>query len=64
MKMLEYLEMILGSETLLQELANALSNDALKENLEYIARMHDIDLKPIEKQAFQKNDKKKNRKGR
>ena len=47
--MLEYLEMILGSETLLQELANALSNDALKENLEYIARMYDIDLGPIEK---------------
>ena len=49
MKVLEYLEVILGSETLLQELANALDNDTLEENLEYIARMHDIDLKPIEK---------------
>ena len=47
--MLEYLEMILGSEMLLQELASALNNDTLKESLEYIARMHDIDLEPIEK---------------
>ena len=49
MELLEYLEMILGSEILLQALASALNNDTLKELLEYIARMHDIDLKPIEK---------------
>lgn len=33
----------LGTETLLNELEEALSSDELQDNLEYIAKMHGID---------------------
>ncbi len=33
----------LGVETLLNELEKALSSDELQDNLEYIAKMYDID---------------------
>ncbi len=35
----------LGAEVLLVELIKAMSNVEANENLEYIARMHDIELK-------------------
>ena len=38
------LKEFMGTETLLDELINALSEDELNENAEYIARMWDIDL--------------------
>lgn len=33
----------LGAETLLNELEKALSSDELQDNLEYIAKMYDVD---------------------
>ena len=42
-KMDEMVEM-LGAETVLEELARAMSSDELQENLEYIYRMNETEL--------------------
>ena len=42
-KMDEMVEM-LGAETVLEELARAMSSDELQENLEYIDRMNETEL--------------------
>ena len=42
-KMDEMIEM-LGAETVLEELARAMSSDELQENLEYIDRMRETEL--------------------
>lgn len=44
MEKIMQLKEFMGTETLLDELINALSEDELNENAEYIARMWDIDL--------------------
>ena len=43
-KEFEILLDVLGAEQLLDELIDALSGDELLENMEYIARMQDVDL--------------------
>lgn len=43
MNLEEKLREELGAETLLNELEKALSSDELQDNLEYIAKMYDID---------------------
>lgn len=43
-KEFEILLDVLGAEQLLNELIDALSGDELLENMEYIARMQDVDL--------------------
>ena len=39
---------VLGAEQLLAELVDTLSGDELLENMEYIARMKDVDLEAME----------------
>lgn len=41
-EMLERLVEVLGIEKTLEELVNAMSDDEMKENYEYIARMYEI----------------------
>lgn len=43
MNLEEKLREELGAETLLNELEKALSSDELQDNLEYIAKMYDVD---------------------
>ena len=43
MNLEEKLREELGTETLLNELEKALSSDELQDNLEYIAKMYDVD---------------------
>ena len=43
-EMFEELHEILGAENLLYDLARALDRDELRVNLDYIARVNDIDL--------------------
>lgn len=44
LQMEEKLIEVLGAEKLLEELFHAMSSDEEKENLEFIARMYDIDF--------------------
>lgn len=40
----EKLRMVLGAETLLDELEKALTTDELEDNLKYIAKNYDIEI--------------------
>ena len=44
MKKLDGMVEVLGTETVLEDLALAMSSDELQENLEYIDRMRETDL--------------------
>lgn len=44
MKKLDEMVEVLGTETVLEDLARAMSSDELQENLEYIDRMRETDL--------------------
>lgn len=44
MEKLDEMTAILGADTMLEELARAMSSDELQENLEYIDRMHETDV--------------------
>lgn len=44
MDKMDELKELMGADTLLEELARALSVDDLRDNLEYIDRMHDTNV--------------------
>ena len=44
MDKMDELKELMGADTLLEELARALSVDDLRDNLEYIDRMHDMNV--------------------
>ena len=44
MEKLDEMVAILGAETVLEELARAMSSDELQDNLEYVDRMQEIEL--------------------